>query len=324
MDHESTDGLGQYTGILAVDVRQFSKHNTSQQQTIVQLLPTILQKSAERADISELLQRHIFRAFRGDGYLIGFNPDLIGTVIDRFLDALQAELRRHSAELRSSGIELRLRASLHLGPLRSFNTLAVDSPSGTLMVESGRMVDADAVRALLDHSDPRVTLLAAVVSEEVMKNVIEAGWTARQPSEFVAAPLRVNAKDYSGTGYLRVPTVSGELLRSGLLHGQPEQPATESTEPSSKSADHISNTLDGRAQNATQAQNVHDGVHYNSVHADAAGIAVHGDGNTTAGGNVDQSTNKQEYSGHFHTQGDSNFGPSSGRRTGPHNDPSGR
>jgi len=235
--------------------------------------------------------------------------------VDRYFDSLQAELRRRAPELRAAEIELRLRASLHLGPVRSFNKLVADSPSGRIMVESGRMVDAKPVRALLDHSDPNVTLVATVLSEEVMKNVIEAGRTARQPSEFVAAPLRIEAKDYSGTGYLRVPVPSGDLLRYGLLHGQPEQADEEERDDAKESTSSEGawgNTFNGNAQKVQQIRDVHGDVNDSSVYT-----SIQGNGNNVAKGDINttsQTISGPAYSGTFNTLGDSNFGSSSGRR----------
>lgn len=319
MDQLDTGELGRYTGILAVDVRGFSKHNDIQQEQIGTQLLTILREAAERAGLSDIVQNFVFQAFRGDGYLIGFDPDRVADVVDRYFDSLQAALRRRSPQLRAAGIELRLRTSLHLGPLRSFNTLVADSPAGRLMVESGRMVDADPVRALLDSSDPNVTLVATVLSEEVMKNVIEAGRTIRQPSEFVAAPLRIEAKDYSGTGFLRVPVPSGDLLRYGLLHGQPEKTAEDGDDeqPPTPSEGFWGNSFSGHAEKVNQTRDVYGGINDSSVTAGPGGIAVRGNGNTTAQGDIntgDRTVAEQVFSGDFKTQGDANFGPSSGRR----------
>lgn len=319
-----TNDLGQLTGILAVDVRRFSRHNDIQQKQIGTLLPVVLHEAAERAGLDEIMRSTVFHAFRGDGYLIGFDPGRVTDVVDRYFDSLQAVLRCRSPELRAAEIELRLRVSLHLGPLQSFDKLVADSPTGRVMVESGRMVDADPVRALLDHSDPNVTLVAAVLSEEVMKNVIEAGRTARRPSEFVAAPLRIDAKDYSGTGYLRVPVPSGDLLRYGLLYGQPEQATDDeqdSEERSTRSEGAGGNTFNGSAPNARQIGYVSGGFSDNSVQNIVSGDSVHnsvsGNGNNIAGGDINTAPHTvvdQVYSGFFNTRGDSNFGPSSGRR----------
>ncbi|GGI86368.1 hypothetical protein GCM10011581_24320 [Saccharopolyspora subtropica] len=313
MDHElelpdSTRALGEYRGILAVDVHCFGRHNDAQQKMIIDLLPEIIQQSASRAGLPQLWDGH-FRAPRGDGYLFGFHVDLVSAVVDRFFDALQGAMRQRAAQFRAAEITLRVRTSLHLGPVQSFDALLTDSPSGKVMVDTGRMVDADSVRALLDHSDPNVTFVASVISNAVMEHVVRAGRTARKPSEFVEAPLQVDAKDYSGVGYLRVPAPSQKLLSSGLLFGQPEPDPEPTTEKRAIAG--TANDVHGRADNVAQTHDVSGGINQGTQNR---GIVVKGNGNTTAGHGIDQSKDKQEFSGHFYTHGDANFGPSSGRR----------
>ncbi|SDK21432.1 hypothetical protein SAMN04487820_105271 [Actinopolyspora mzabensis] len=314
--------IGEQTGILAVDVRHFSRHNDVQQKMIAeQWLPDVLGQAASRAGIAELWRGHWFRAFRGDGYLLGFSPDLVAAVVDRFFDSLQAELRRRAAEVRAAEVELRLRTSLHLGPAQSFEALVadssvVDSPSGKVMVDTGRMVDAAPVRSLLDHSDPNVTLVASVLSQAVMEHVVRAGRTTRQHSEFVEAPLEIDSKDYAGTGYLRAPVPSGVLLNSGLLHGQPTELDSASVEERETDVDggDVSNVLTGNAGKAVQTRDVHGGIHDTTVREVSRGVAATDNGLVSIGRDLDQSTQRQEFSGQFHTSGDSNFGPASGRR----------
>ncbi|GAA4875474.1 hypothetical protein [Saccharopolyspora cebuensis] len=320
MDWELPDNngaLGEYSGILAVDVHGFSKHNDVQQNTIAALLPTVLQQAADRASLDELWNGRRFRAPRGDGYFLGFRPDLAGAVVDRYFDALQSELRRRSGEFRASGVELRLRASLHLGPLQSFDELVTDSPVGGDMVTTSRMVDADAVRALLDRSAPDVTFVASVVSSTVMDAVIAAGLSSRRPTEFVEAPLHVEAKNYTATGYLRVPAPSGELLTAGLLVDRPG--ATAEAQAAS-----VSNRSDGDGETIVQSRDVNGSIRDRSTDVHGR-VAVNGRHNVTAGRDViDQSSGKQEFSGTFRTAGDSNYGASSGRRIGVNGDETGR
>ncbi|MFB9905515.1 hypothetical protein [Allokutzneria oryzae] len=315
-----TRDLGEIIGILAVDVRGFSKHNDVQQNIIAEVLPSTIESAARRVGAAELWHGSRFRAYRGDGYLIGFNPTLVGTVVDSFFDALQSELRQRAREPQLAGIDLRVRTSLNLGPVQAFDEILTDSPNGTVMVDTGRMVDSESVRALLDHSDPKVTFVASVLSRSVMDQVVRAGRTARQPSEFVEAPLEVEAKDYAGTGYLRVPVPSGDLLRSGLLWGQPEPGQDSAPEHKADVGPLTANTVMGNAEEAVQTRDVGGGIDASSARATSGGIAVTGNRNVTAGGNIDRSSNKYEYSGTFTTRGDSNFGASSGRRVSGAND----
>ncbi|WP_231648533.1 hypothetical protein [Saccharothrix sp. NRRL B-16348] len=283
----SPSSADEYVGMLVVDVRHFSKHNNAQQRIIVERLPEILRKVTERTDLASLWEQHQFRAFRGDGYVVGFARDLVGLVVDRFFDALQGELRRQSGQFRAVGVELRVRTSLHLGPVASFDSLLADSPSGRVMVDANRMVDAAAVRALLDNSDPEATFVASVLSRSVMEDVVEAGATARRPSEFVEAPLDVTAKEYSGRGYLRVPAPSGDLLRHGLLGRQPEKPPVDEDRVEARSEgveNRVSNHVSGPASDVVQARDVRGGIHQNSARDITKNIEVTGNNNTTAGG----------------------------------------
>ncbi|EHR61625.1 hypothetical protein [Saccharomonospora cyanea] len=323
-------GFGELVGILAVDVRRFSAHNDAQQKTIVDLLPVVLRDSATKAGLRQLWDGHGFRAFRGDGYLVGVRPELVGAVVDRYFDSLQNELRRRACDLQAAGVRLRLRASLHLGPVESFDVLVTDSPHGRVMVEAGRMVDAAPVRALLDHSDAEVTFVASVISRSVMEHVVEAGRCLRKPSEFVETSLKVDAKEYEGTGYLRVPTPSGELLTSGLLAVQqrPEAEVTESPEATRNDGGDTSssNVVKGTVDTVSQVRDVRGGFGNGAVRGVSGGMVVTGNGNVAAGrdANVNRSTTTQEFSGTFFTQGDGNFGPGSGRRVADDTRPAGR
>jgi len=303
--------VDEYIGILAVDVSQFSKHNSGQQTTIMPLLAEMIQQAARRAEVVQLWEDSTFLAPRGDGYLIGFHRDLLRRVVDRFFDALQTELRRNSARFRASDVAIRVRASLGLGPVPPFNPADSDSPAGEVMVNAARMVGAPQVRVILEKSDPAVTFVAVVLSRAVMEQVVAAGKTVRKPSEFVETTLRVSGKDYTDTGYLRVPAPSGELLRSGLLFEQDDVGAEPTVEEETLPGDRARNTATGPAENVVQARDVYGGVRSQSVS---------GNNNTLAGGDIEQSPHKQEFSGTFTTQGDSNFGHSSGRRFETSND----
>ncbi|MGK4591678.1 hypothetical protein [Amycolatopsis sp. w19] len=306
---EDSTIVGRYIGVLAVDVRRFSRYNNDQQKAIAAMLPEILQQAAIRASVEHLWEQNEFLAPRGDGYLVGFSPDLLSAVVDKFFDALQVELRLNSPRFRTLGIEVRLRAALDLGPVHAFDASVTDSPAGNVMVNAARLTDTQEVRALLDNSDPAVTFVATAISQSVMKDVVSAGRTVRRPSEFVEAPMRVPEKDYSEVGYLRVPAASGELLRSGLLFDESTVDKSPTAVPETDDAD----TANRSQATRFGAHDVSGGVQLRSVRDVSGGVTVTGDNNVTAG--RDQTTHNQEFSGTFHTGIDANFGPGSGRRT---------
>ncbi|MEU8633426.1 hypothetical protein AB0C38_14740 [Amycolatopsis sp. NPDC048633] len=303
---EDSTTVGRYVGVLAVDVREFSKYNNDQQKAIVALLPEIMQQAAMRARVEHLWQQNEFLAPRGDGYLVGFSRDLLSAVVDKFFDALQVELRLNSPRFRSRGIEVRLRAAVDLGPVHAFDAGVTDSPAGSVMVNAVRLADSQEVRALLEHSDPVVTFVASAVSQSVMKDVVSAGRTVRRPSEFVETSLRVPGKGFSEVGYLRVPAPSGELLRSGLLFD--ESTADESPAAAPRVDDPDTDDLN-QETNFEAGHDVSGDVQQRSVRDVSGGVSVTGDNNVTAG--RDQTTHNQDFSGTFLTGADANFGPAS-------------
>jgi len=230
---DDTTDLPESIAILVVDTKGFSQHNDIQQEELTVLIPEVLERAFRRCDLDELWDERMFPDSTGDGYIIGFNPRLLPAVIDRFLDALQDELAVGLPGWKSRNMRLRMRLSLEIGPARDLGDPRIDSPVGSAMIATHRLVDAEPLRALLDHSDPDVTLLAVALSDRVLQLAVVSGRTRRRVvSEFVTCPVVMTKKDFAATAHLHVPKMSGELLRSGLLGVQATaQPGEDSPDP---------------------------------------------------------------------------------------------
>ncbi|ASO21461.1 hypothetical protein FHR81_003102 [Actinoalloteichus hoggarensis] len=326
---------GVHHGIMVIDTHGFSAHDDVQQTRLTNLIPEILEEAARRGGAERLLRNPPVRATRGDGLCYAFELRLLPLAVDRLMDALQGELRVRAPRLRADGITLRMRASLHLGPMPPFNPMFVDSPNGKVMIDTHRMVGAAEVRALLDRSDPQVTFLATVVSDAVMEQLIRAGHTVRKPTEFVRTALTVEAKGFECVGHLRVPVLSGELLAAGLLarpHNDadadrstpppvaPLQPATTGTmgePPQAAGTNNTNASNSGHRGLVAQSRDVgHIADQSITMGSGPSGVTVSGNNNAVAGGDLDQSTGRQDFSGTFHIGADGNFGSHSGRRGG--------
>ncbi|APU16372.1 MULTISPECIES: hypothetical protein [Actinoalloteichus] len=321
---------GTYLGVMVIDTHRISAPDDVGQDRLTTLIPEIVSSAARRGGVERLLLNPPVGTPSGEGLLFGFDAELLPLAVDRLMDALQGELRTRARDLRADGITLRMRASLHLGPVPSFTSLFVDSPTGRVVIDSHRMVGAAEVRALLERSDPQATFLATVVSDAVMADVIQAGHTVRRPSEFVRTALSVAAEDFPCIGHLRVPVPSGELLTAGLLTprqqaSDAERPAPIST-PGLGAADARSGT--GWTSNTTTTNGGHQRLiaqsrdvghiedHSTAVEAGLSEVAVSGNNNNIAGRDLDQSTGRQDFSGTFDVGGDGSFGSHSGRRFG--------
>ncbi|GAA4968246.1 hypothetical protein [Actinoplanes utahensis] len=267
---DATD-LPDLTAIMVVDVEKFSRHNDLQQDELAQLIPEVLEDACHRCGLEELWEQKMFPDSTGDGFIIGFAPRLLPHVIDRYLASLQEVLAARTARLRSRGMRLRMRLSVNLGPARVLAN--VDSPVGSAMITTHRVVDAGALRALLEHSDPDVTMLAVALSERVMSDVVAPGHTRRlKASQFVACPLEISGKDFAATAFLHVPALSGDLLRRGLIGVLPTDPVEISPAPSGKRKKPIAGgTTPVRVighGNVTAGRDVNQSTHTTTVHGD--------------------------------------------------------
>ncbi|MFC7592518.1 hypothetical protein ACFQYP_58945 [Nonomuraea antimicrobica] len=102
-----------YRGILAVDAEGFTELSSVEHEVVVPLIQGILKSSLERAGLAKVWKDREFPQGRGDGYVFGFNPSKMPLVIDPWLRELQNVLSEDTA----SPIPIRLRVSLHIGPL---------------------------------------------------------------------------------------------------------------------------------------------------------------------------------------------------------------
>jgi len=327
MDFPRSRTLPPDIAIMVVDTKDFSRYRDAQQNRLAHLIPQVLEQAARDSGLAKLWTHQKFPDSTGDGFIVGFDSGLLPQVLDRYLDVLQAVLRQRDTELRAEGIKLRMRLSLNKGPVEMLKELAYGSPVGKTMIDTHRLVDAEPLRVLLDRSDPDVTFLAAAISENVIAEVVRTGYAGRKESEFVAAPVKIESKDFQGTAYLRVPVPSGDLLRYGLLGVQPgreenkdngtvARPAPSPTPSASAAASVSVNKVSGRPRGRTvQLRDVNGGLHDHSVTTGnitgTTGVigSVSGSGHTIVGRDIDQSHNTWNAGGdQYHARGDMAFG----------------
>lgn len=296
--------------ILVVDTRQFSKHDDRQQNALALAIPEVLRRASDRAQVPELWADRKFPDSTGDGYIIGFAPRLLGRVVNRYIECLEMELREAGSAL-PPGARLRMRMSLHVGPVSLLDDVRISSPVGKAMIDTHRLVDVAALRALLEHSDPDITHLAAALSERVVQDAVMTGYSGRQLTEFVKAPVEVKAKDFTGTAYLRVPAPSGELLAHGLLGVQPPPEDAVPAEP--VPAPPTGGPQASAGGRATQFGDVPRGGAVGGDVSGSVGVlgSVSGNDNTIAGRDLHQNSPGR---GSYHSGGDMNIGPYGGQR----------
>lgn len=219
--------LPPYRALFAVDAKDFTGLAAVQHGPVSQLIPELVDQALERAGLHELRDSKRFPANTGDGVVFGFEPTLLPFVLWPFLGVLDDTLGDYNRQ--SVGPRIRLRASVHVGPLP--DTDGPGDGNGTARNDTHRLLDSRPVKAILTAASEQVTHLAAVISQRVYEDVVLGGYTGLHPDRCVEVPATVEGKDFAQRAWLYVPSPSGNLVQAGV------RPREESATPAGTSAD---------------------------------------------------------------------------------------
>ncbi|MER6669533.1 hypothetical protein ABT256_33590 [Amycolatopsis japonica] len=216
------DELPPYRAVLVVDTKEFGGHSDRGQTVLADAIPDVLALAFERAGLAHVWREALFPHNTGDGFGLGFATTHLPAVVMRFFDSLQEVLAERDTRWPAAGrrVRLRMRASLHVGPVQAPGPAAV----GSAVITAHRLLDPPEVRDLLERSDPAQTFLAVALSQRIFEDVLRTEYARLPPSLLVAR--RVEVKEYSGTVHLYVPRPSGDLLTHGFGAVQEAAPDT--------------------------------------------------------------------------------------------------
>ncbi|MFY1636318.1 hypothetical protein ACN27F_24100 [Solwaraspora sp. WMMB335] len=218
-----TRELPPYTGILAVDAKGFTAEPGSTHQDIARLIPQLARQAFDECGVGEVWQAPPFYSNTGDGFAIGVPTRLLPALVHPFLAVLQQVLTTHNASVLRGQPAIRLRASLHVGPLPADPDDPATAGNGTARNETHRLLDSDPIRIILAAAQPSVTHLAAILSDRVFDDVVRGGYTSRHPDHFLEVTASVPGKGFSQRAWLYVPEPSGSLLAVPRLAARPAE-----------------------------------------------------------------------------------------------------
>ncbi|OON74941.1 hypothetical protein [Streptomyces tsukubensis] len=210
--YSESRSLPPYRALFAVDAKDFTGLPAVQHGPVSQLIPELVDQALEHAGLHELRDSKRFPANTGDGVVFGFDPALLPFVLWPFLGVLDDILGAYNRQ--SVGPRIRLRASVHLGPLPD-----ADNPgdgNGTARNDTHRLLDSRPVKAIMAAASEEVTHLAAVISERVYEDVVLSAYTGLHPDRCVEVPATVEGKNFSQRAWLYVPSPSGNLVQAGV------------------------------------------------------------------------------------------------------------
>ncbi|MEU5211230.1 hypothetical protein [Streptomyces sp. NPDC020742] len=161
----------------------------------------------------------------GDGSILLFPPAVLARLVDPLLGRLNAALVRYEQQRLASSPVLRLRASVHVGPL------SLPDHRGIAINDATRLLDSQATRQALSAAKDCGTFLAAALSEVVYQRTVHAGRTPDLgPHHFLEAVARVSDKPgFEQSCRIHVPGLSGPAVRPYVTDAASSASAPSST-----------------------------------------------------------------------------------------------
>ncbi|MFJ6127245.1 hypothetical protein ACIQKE_19380 [Streptomyces griseoviridis] len=275
--HTHSRPLPPYRGILAVDAKGFTGHPAVQHEAISRSVPELLETAFARTGLQELWNDRKFPASTGDGYVLGFDPALMPFVIHPLLIDLQDLLTDYNV-LSHGVVPIRLRVSLHIGPLP--DTGDEFSGNGTARNDTHRLLDSRPVKAVLASHKENITHVAAILSDRCYEDAVAGGYTGRHLDHFVEVAATVEGKPFSQRAWIYVPQPSGPLYEETSSDGTVEEQVKASSRRSEGGGEQSGGDRGTRVRNSAPNGNLNTGT----VHGGQS-VANHHVAGDAVGGN---------------------------------------
>lgn len=215
--------------LLSIDTEGYSKNPDAALPTLRIAMLNVTEQAIKRSGLIGAWRAARVNQSTGDGFLAVLPHDTIPTLIYPFADHLQRALTEAAPGLRTLGLALRLRVSLHCGLVDDGDPVTAPVSSATNVVS--RLLDSVPVKDALRLSDPVVTLAAMIVSAEVFEKYVQGGHSILRPSQFQR--VRAKVKQFEQVAYLYVPAPStaDEAAADGESPGSDAASTNSSTTP---------------------------------------------------------------------------------------------
>ncbi|WP_336217124.1 hypothetical protein [Nonomuraea sp. LPB2021202275-12-8] len=183
----------QYRAMLTYDIEDYSQRNNTDQYALQSAMIRLLDLAAGAAGLGLLDWK---RQQQGDGEFVVLPPAIHpARLLGPFTDALRQAIDAHNA---SPQPRLRLRLAIHAGPIH------VDGPAGSPgrhAVESGRLVNADALRAALRAV--KDANLGVIISDTFYTDYVGQGYGGPPADQFRRIKAKVKQQEY--VAYVHLP-----------------------------------------------------------------------------------------------------------------------
>jgi hypothetical protein len=258
--------LPPYRALVAVDTEKYSRNRSSELPNLNMALREVVETSMGRSLLAAEWGRRSFDQSTGDGLVFGVETYSLPFLLHPWLDILHSVLEEADVRLRrrSRDLRMRLRVSIHVGPVPDVGEGTPDPVSATTN-DVFRLLNASAAREALDRSDPDVTFLAAVVSQRVFEDVVAAGYCGLHPARFAPVVAEIPEKRFSQPAWLYLPRPSAGTapiqLPEPTTSRPPESPPGGPASQALRAGQHSATVILGEVGQAITAQQFHGGIH---------------------------------------------------------------
>lgn len=199
--------------LLTVDMKEYSRLPEAKMAPTRTDLDDILATVFAQNGIGDVTSLSGAVKDRGDGAIFVLPARHAARLVDPLLTHLGQALERREQTRLASAPPIRLRASVHVGPL------APPDHRGDAANDACRLVDSDAARQAMAAAVDNGVLLAAVVSDTVFRRTVAAGRTSvLKEQHFHRATARVEGKPgFEETCWLFVPGLVPAVITPYLV-----------------------------------------------------------------------------------------------------------
>ncbi|MET9437562.1 hypothetical protein [Streptomyces sp. NPDC006551] len=213
------DDVSQEYALLVVDMKDYSKIPEAKMAPTLADLESILSTVFEQCGIDDVVTLDNAVKDRGDGSIYVVSSRHAARLVDPLLGHLKQALDRREQSRLASSPPIRLRASVHVGPL------VLPDHRGDAAVDACRLVESVAVRRAMDAALDNDLPLAAAVSDPVYDRSVRAERTRTlKPRDFHPATALVNGNVMSG--WIETGRTGHRQLAIGVLETMALHPDT--------------------------------------------------------------------------------------------------
>lgn len=213
--------LPPYRAILAVDAKDFTKLPSSVHEETSAAIKTVVGSALRDAGLEAEWSDPSFFGDTGDGFAVGLPPRILPFLVDPFPALLQERLAQRRND-RPGEAPLRLRVSLHVGPLPTDPAAPSSTGNGAARNDTHRLLDADVIKEALRDVSPEIALVAMIISDRVFDDVVRGRYAGLHPDNFVSVTARVAGKGFDQPAWLHLPAQPGRSFPSSSP--QPDDP----------------------------------------------------------------------------------------------------